>query len=181
MWGMRLNFKRLGLLSGKAARACARVLGLTSARLDLLTILLAGERIQVQLAAVLCVAEPVVSRMVRELERLRWIERRVHPDDRRCKIVSLSAAGRERLAPYLDADYHRDPSGQISAQCEGESVWTSDWQKPFGRIGLSLDEYFLPHAADPLFRAMQRWNKAHRYDSVFDWWSRHPPHPDPLD
>lgn len=176
---MRFTFKRLGLLCGKAARACARVVGLTSARLDFLTILLDGERIQVKIAAVLCVAEPVVSRMVRELERLGWVVRRRDPDDRRCKIVSLSEEGRRRLEPYLDADYHLDPSGQRSAQCDGESVWTGDWELPMKRVGLSLDQFFEPHSADSLFRAMQRWNKRNSYDYVFNWWSKHRPHPPP--
>lgn len=176
---MRFTFKRLGLLCGKAARACARVVGLTSARLDFLTILLAGERIQVQIAAILCVAEPVVSRMVRALERLGWVERRLDPRDRRCKIVSLSEAGRQRLAPHLDADYHLDPSGQRSAQCDGEVTWIGDWERPMQRVGLSLDEFFLPHVADGLFREMQLWNKRNSYNAVFDWWSRYTAHPPP--
>lgn len=180
--GMRLNHKRLGLLCGKAARACARVLELTSARLDLLTILLAGERIQVELAAVLCVTEPVVSRMIRSLEELGWIWRRRDLSDRRCKIVALTREGMARLAPYLDADYHRDPSGQTSAQCEGESVWLRDWAAPLARAGVSLDTFDDHDAADLLFRPMQRWNRAITYDSVFNWWNpRHEWHPAALD
>ena len=174
---MRFTFKRLGLLCGKAARACARVVGLTSARLDFLTILLDHERIQVQIASILCVTEPVVSVMVRELERLGWVSRRRAPYDRRCKIVSLTDKGRAWLAPHLDAELRLDPTGQRSAQCEGEAAWTRDWDRPMKRIGLCLDEFFEPHVADSLFRAMQRWNKTHTYAEVFDWWSEHPAHP----
>lgn len=174
---MRLTYKRLGLLSGRAARACARVVGLTSARLDFLTILLDGERIQVELAAILCVAEPVISRMVRALEELGWVQRRRDPEDLRCKIVSLTERGRTWLAPHLDAEQRLDPSGQRSAQCEGEAAWTHDWSLPIARIGLSLDAFSTEHAADSLFRLLQLWNKRNRYDAVFDWWSDHRAHP----
>jgi len=176
--GMRLNFKRLGLLCGKAARACARVGGLTSARVDLLSLLMQRQRVQVDLAALLCVSPPVVSKMLAALERLGLVERFRHPYDRRYKVCVLTDAGRQQVHVCLD-EIGGDPAdGTWSAQCVGEHRWTYDWWKPLVRIGLELRSV-VEQPALPFhwFARIQDWNRAVSYDGTFGGRCEHP---DPL-
>jgi len=172
---MRLNFKRLGLLSGRAARACARVGGLTSARADLLAILLSGEHVQVQLAAILCVTAPVVSKMLQALQDLGLVTRRRHPDDRRYKICTITAAGRAQARACLDEIGGEPADGSWSAQCLGEVAWFHDWRKPLARIGLELRSVVDQPTVSPLlFAGMQQWNRAVTYDGAFGGRAEHP-------
>lgn len=172
---MRLNHKRLALLSGKAARACARVVGLTPARVDLMAILLVAEKSQMQLAAILCVTAPVVSRMLEALEDLGLVRRRVPSWDRRRKLVSLTAAGRQRLVICLDDHDRREPDGIHSAQCIGENTWLHDWLRPLTRLGLELESYFeLERVSEALFTAMQAWNLMNDYAGAFNGWGDTP-------
>lgn len=163
---MRLNFKRIGLLCGRTARACARVLGLTSARLDVLALLLRHELAQVEIAAVLCVTEPVISVIVRTLEAQGWLQRRRHPKDGRVRLCSLTAIGRYKMESHLNDQVNVDPDGQYSAQCMGEQFWLGDsWQEPLKGIGLELHTFLAHHQTElPVFRAMQTWNKRIDYD-----------------
>jgi len=175
---MRLNFKRLGLLCGKAARACARVASLTSARADLLALLLRGEHVQVELAAILCVSAPVVSRMLRALEQLRLVVRRRDPRDRRYKICSLTAEGRERAHACLDEVGGDSADGSWSAQCVGEARWIQDWRTPLQRMGLDVSSVLDQDLVSLLhFVRMQWWNRNVTYDGTFGGRCHHP---DPL-
>lgn len=166
---MRVNFKRLGLLSGRAARGCARRMGLTSARLDLLVILLRNELAQVDLAAILCVTEPVVSVMVKVLEEEGWVQRRHPPGDQRIKLCSLTPQGRIRLAPHLNDAPRGDPNGNFSAQCTGETVWLrNDWKPELLAAGIDCEPLLrLVTTELSLFRAMQAWNKRFDYSMFF--------------
>jgi len=173
---MRLNFKRLGLLSGRAARACARLGELTSARADLLALLLRGEHVQVELAAILCVTAPVVSRMLQALEARGLVTRRRHPIDRRYKICSLTAEGLARARACLDEVGGDAADGSWSAQCLGEHAWTRDWRKPLLRHGLQLSSIVEQGVVDlSLFLRMQHWNRALDYDGAFGGRCDHPP------
>jgi len=172
---MRLNFKRLGLLCGKAARACARVAGLTSARADLLALLLRGEHPQVALAAILCVSPPVISKMVRALVAQGLVRRRIPDDDRRYRLCSLTAEGLARAHRCLDEIGGDTADGTWSAQCIGEATWTHDWKKPLSRLGLEVRIIVEQDAVPwPSFDAMQAWNRQHTYDGAFDGSSDHP-------
>ena len=166
---MRLNLKRLALLCGKAARACARVVGLTPARVDLLAILLHGEYAQVDLATRLCVTEAVISRMVRPLVALGLIRRRVPPEDRRLRLVSLTASGRAALQVCLDDHVTSRIDSTRGAQCLGEAQWLSDWRKPLARGGFQVDSVLeLEALRFGVFSTMRQWNRAHTYDLAFD-------------
>lgn len=178
---MRLNLKRLTLLCGKAARACARVSNLTPARADLLALLLNGEYAQVQLATLLCVSEAVVSRMLRPLMALGFVRRRIPEEDRRLRIVSLTPLGKRELVPCLDDHIEREPDGTRGAQCIGENAWLCDWDKPLERLGLQFDPLLRLGRVDPLlFAKMRHWNRVNTYDAFFD--DRHlAVHPYPLD
>lgn len=172
---MRLNFKRLGLLCGKAARACARVAGLTSARADLLAILLRGEHPQVSLAAILCVSAPVITKMVRALVERALVRRRIPDDDRRYRLCSLTAEGRALAHQCLDEIGGDAADGTWSAQCIGEVTWTYDWKKPLTRLGLEVRSFIEQDEVPwPCFDAMQRWNRTNTYDGAFDGSSDHP-------
>lgn len=168
---MRLNFKRLGLLCGKAARACARMGGLTSARADLMAILLRCEHAQVELATILCVSPPVVSKMLKALEALGFVHRRRLENDRRYKICSLTSAGRERALACLDDLGGPPPDGAWSAQCLGEQVWTRDWQEPFDELGIGTHVRELVTHGEVewlLFFRMRHWNLGNDYADFFD-------------
>lgn len=163
---MRLNFKRFGLLCGRAARACAKELGLTVARVDLLALLLRHELPQVDLAAILCVTEPVVSVLVRILEEQGWLQRRHPPGNRRIKLCSLTSRARAFFAEHLNDFCTVDPEGRAGAQCVGESAWlSSSWAMPLRQLGINVDPVLdIQELELPFFRAMQTWNKCHHYE-----------------
>jgi len=56
-----------------------------------------------QVAEVLCVDRSVISRQLATLDELGLIERAADPEDGRAELVSLTAAGLERLAAARDA------------------------------------------------------------------------------
>ncbi len=163
---MRLNFKRLGLLGAHAARALARSVQLTSARFDLMTVVLAQARCQCEIAAVLCVAESVVSRMVTALEEQGLVRRETPPNNRRVRMVSLTAEGRAKVSTYANDDESFLPiDGRESAQGWGELEWMVHWMPMldlFGLDSLSILAYQLdfPHVPDPPFWAMQMHHRA---------------------
>src|ERR1700743_3966546 len=100
-----MNGRLFGLKRGyqSALRCSWHVLkgsGLTPARYDMchaLKLQKYGMR-QKNLAEVLGVTRATVSRMVRSLEKLRYVRREFDPTDRRCKLVSLTEEGPRRLA-----------------------------------------------------------------------------------
>ena len=156
---MRLNFKRLYLLSAKASRACAALAELTPARLDLMTTVLRHERSQTELAQILCVAHSVVSRIVRALVELGFVRQRIPEEDRRFRMISLTPRGHEQLESVLDAPV---PShGQRGAQCMGEEAWLAYWRKPLARLGLDFAP--LLAAETTAFWLLRTLNRASSY------------------
>ena len=105
-----MNGRLFGLKRGyqSALRFSWHVLkgsGLTPARYDMchaLKLQKYGMR-QKNLAEVLGGTRATVSRMVRSLEKLRYVRREFDATDRRCKLVFLTDEGRARL----DAAYNR--------------------------------------------------------------------------
>ena len=79
-------------------------LGLTAARFDLLYELLSRDNLmpngarQSELRRCLGVCASVVSRMLASLEALGWVVRRRSEGDRRQRLVTLTATGRQRIA-----------------------------------------------------------------------------------
>ena len=166
---MRLNFKRAGLLCARAARGCAKNLGLTVARLDVVAILLRNEMAQVEIAAILCVTEPVVSLLVRVLEEQGWVQRRPKPGDKRVKLCSLTDEGRARIEPRLNDLIWVDPDGQFGAQCVGEAHWMGcDWEYEMNRIGIDFGTFLsIESTTLMMFRALQTWNKRNDYKHYY--------------
>ena len=86
-----------GLL--RVTRKPLSAIGLTAARFDLLSALagprlqLGGAEAQVELVQALGVSPPVVSRMLKALEKLGLVKRFRMDEDRRFKLVSLTTKG----------------------------------------------------------------------------------------
>lgn len=156
---MRLNFKRLHLLCGKASRACAALVEITPARLDLMTTLLRHERSQTEIAQVLCVADSVVSRMVRALLELGLVQRRIPSEDRRLRLVSLTRRGLQQIEPVLYDPIPED--GTRGATCVGEHAWLLYWKKPLARMGLELEPILQSVVSS--FRMLRLLNRADAY------------------
>ena len=98
---MRLNHKRLALLGAHVARGVARLVHLTPARLDFVALLVRGPLCQRALAAQLCVSESVISRMVRALMALGFVQRKIPVADKRFRVVSLTTFGRKQYLCLL--------------------------------------------------------------------------------
>lgn len=160
--GMRLNCKRLGLLSGKAAREVARLVGLTSARLDLMVLVWRYDRSQVELATILCVSASVVSRMVDALEELGLVVRTI-PRDRRERVIRPTAEGLRRLRA-LDVP-GLDESGTRGAQCVGERSWFHFWQPHLSRRGMRFGSTF--RLQRPPFEALRLQNEWNPFRGTF--------------
>lgn len=160
---MRLNFKKLGLLSGKAARECARLIGLTSARLDLMVLLWRYDRSQVELATILCVSPSVISRMVDALEDLGLAVRVTPDEDRRRRIVRPTAEGIRRLRALDVPGLHS--AGIRGAQCIGERTWLRYWRPHLPRLGLRFGSSFrLP---PPPFLGLRLHNRINPFRGMF--------------
>lgn len=125
---MRLNFKRLGLVGSRFARAMARLAGLTPARLDMLTLLMKGELCQRDLAAALCVTEPVISKMVRGMMKHGLVRREIPTADRRFRVVSVTTRGRETYASLTHRDWFMGTECRYDAQTLGECMWMATWE-----------------------------------------------------
>ncbi|MCO5998020.1 MarR family winged helix-turn-helix transcriptional regulator [Actinoallomurus rhizosphaericola] len=71
----------------------AETLGMSFFRAKALRRLLPGPLTMRELTARLATEKPYTTLVVDDLERRGFVERSVHPDDRRCKIVTLTPAG----------------------------------------------------------------------------------------
>jgi DNA-binding MarR family transcriptional regulator len=78
--------------------AVSKALGLSFARVRALRRLAAQPLTMRALAAQLTADPPYVTLIVDDLEERGLVERQPHPDDRRAKLVSLTAAGRAAVA-----------------------------------------------------------------------------------
>lgn len=135
---MRLNFKRLALLGGHAARGVAKLVGLTPARLDFVTVLRNGPLCQRDIAARLCVSEAVVSRMVRALMQLGLVRRVIPTADRRFRVVSLTSFGRYQYDDLTECEWLMHDEARFDSQSLGESRWHYDWKCPLRELGLAF-------------------------------------------
>ena len=153
---MRMNCKRLALLGGHVARGVAQIVDLTTARLDLVALLLHGALCQRELATKLCVSEGVVSRLVHALMKLGYVTRVIPAADRRFRVVSLTKFARAEYARLLNGDW-LTTTGRYDVQGLGEARWRADWELPLEKMGLALlagisrDDYALQEPAEPPF------------------------------
>ncbi len=170
---MRMTFKRLALLGDHPARMTAALVELTSSRLDFLGLLVIHGRCQRELAELLCVSEPVVSRMVRALVRLGLVERHIPIADRRFRIVSLTRKGRDVFDVLMDCELPLCMDDSDDVRGLAESSWVQDWYVTLQRAGLgflarmhdeALSETSSPRAP---FAAMRLH---HRRGAYRDFW-----------
>ena len=93
------HMKQAHLSALRVARKTTLPIGLTPARLDMLRAILVrcGSVLQLQLKRLLGVSNPVISIMVRALERLGLVTREKCRSDRRTFVVSLTKAARHAL------------------------------------------------------------------------------------
>jgi len=82
---------------GDWRRKVAEVTGLPFTRVRALWRLAEGERTLAELAASMGTDAPAATVIVNDLEERGLVERRVHPDDRRARLVSITAAGKKLL------------------------------------------------------------------------------------
>jgi DNA-binding MarR family transcriptional regulator len=131
------SFKRLVLLAGHEARAFAALANLTPARGDLMMTMLCEELSQKALSLAVGVAECVISRMVRALEKLGLVARRTPPEDRRVRLVSLTETGRKTL----DVFFHgwMSDEGQDSIQASAENALLMKFEDEFRSIGFRVE------------------------------------------
>ena len=134
-----MTHKRLALLGAHVARGVARIIDLSSARLDFVTVLMnAGPLCQRDIAAKLCCCQVVVSRMVRGLMKQGFVKREIPTADRRFRIVSLTAHAREQFALLTTRPWLLSPRAHFDAQALGEALWQEDWRAPLERSGLAF-------------------------------------------
>jgi DNA-binding MarR family transcriptional regulator len=155
------SFKRLVLLAGRKARAFAALANLTPARGDLMMTMLFEELSQKALSLAVGVAECVISRMVRALERAGLVARRTPPEDRRVRLVSLTKKGRETLDIFFDG--WMTDEGRSSFQAGAEYALLMNFEEEFRSIGFHVE--LPPDDAGPALRAIRR---AHA--SSGDYW-----------
>ena len=92
-------------------------LGMSFGRTKALRRLAAGPLRMSELAARLLTDKPYTTLIVDDLERRGLVERRVHPDDRRCKIVTITAAG-QAAAARAEAILTRPPTSMLALEPE---------------------------------------------------------------
>ena len=97
--------KRAHLATNRWALLRLREFGVTPARFDLMRMIYERNfrRVQSELRRRLGVARATISRMLRSLEKLGWIERVVNPFDRRTRDCLLTYEGRRVVASVMSA------------------------------------------------------------------------------
>lgn len=158
--GMRLNLKRLALLSGKCARVFAERAGLTPQRVDMLLLLRGFRLTQKEIAWRLCVSPPVVSRMLSALEDLELVYRAGDRADRRRRIPQLTDAGQARLARCFPEPTTR------GAQTTGEATWLATWRPWLAQqLGLRVDSMLRARPPAPdCYEVFAAWNRRYGRD-----------------
>ena len=131
-----VTFKKAVLMAGYAARAFAKMFGLTPARLDLMLALQFEPSLQRDLARDLAVTPPVVSRMLKSLEELGLVFRRTLEEDRRHRIVALTKCGKARLEMLFDGFF--DDDGSYTVQSDAENRFVDDYRSPLKEGGLTI-------------------------------------------
>jgi len=78
--------------------------GLNHASMPVLVYLAARDHSQRELAAATGVTEQTMSRLLARMERLHYVTRKPHADDRRRHVISLTAAGASVLREAVDVE-----------------------------------------------------------------------------
>jgi DNA-binding MarR family transcriptional regulator len=94
--------------------AALEPLGVSARGYHVLKAALTGAHTQTELAETVGLDKTTMVVTVDELERLGWAERQLSPDDRRARIISVTAAGKRKLA---EADAVKE---RVQAEVLGE-------------------------------------------------------------
>ena len=97
--------------------AVTEALGMSFIRSKALRRLLAGPLRMSELTQKLMTDKPYTTLIVDDLERRGLVLRTVHPDDRRCKVVTLTEAGRQ-VAAQAESILARPPAGLLALDLE---------------------------------------------------------------
>jgi DNA-binding MarR family transcriptional regulator len=95
----------------------SEALGMSFSRTRALRRLVAGPQRMSDLTVMLSTDKPYTTLIVDDLERRGLVERSVHPDDRRCKVVTLTEAGRE-VAARAESIIARPPKSLLALDGE---------------------------------------------------------------
>jgi len=109
--------RNLVLESDDRRTEVAEALGMSFVRSKALRRLAAGPLRMSELTARLITDKPYTTLIVDDLERRGLVERSVHPDDRRCKIVTITAAGLA-VAARAEAILARPPVSMLALEPE---------------------------------------------------------------
>ncbi|GAY14435.1 MarR family winged helix-turn-helix transcriptional regulator [Mycobacterium sp. shizuoka-1] len=102
-------------------RAVVDRTGLPFSRIRILRRLASQPMTVKEVAEAATIDAPAATVAVNDLETRGLVVRRPHPDNRRCKLVSLTAAGREVIAVLDDTD---DPAPQALAALDEQDLQT---------------------------------------------------------
>jgi DNA-binding MarR family transcriptional regulator len=181
------------LAAERFAREEAEGVGLTTARLDMLRTIMDGgsEILQSTLRERLCVSAPVVSIMVRAIERLGFVKRERALADRRTFLVSLTERGAAALRriyyesivePFLELKL-KAAFGKTARRFAGK------WKKAVSRLESLIREFraefgrgnnnpWTPTEDDDVFYHADVPGNPNRIDLVLEWdplWGPTPP------
>jgi MarR family transcriptional regulator, transcriptional regulator for hemolysin len=103
--------------------AALEPLGVSARGFHVLQAALSGEHTQTELAAMVGLDKTTMVVAVDELERVGLAERRLSPDDRRARIVDVTAAGKRKVAEAekVKQRVQAEVLGELSAR-EGEAL-----------------------------------------------------------
>lgn len=133
---------------------------LTPARADLMFLLKGGPLVQRQIAELLTVSRPVISRMVTSLEKLQFVERVAVAHDRRYRLIRLTPKGFKELEKVLDGFVCEDPSASVQYTAEG--LVMQDWEIALRRAGVKAD-VLSEEDQFPLLKRMYRFTRSLNY------------------
>ena len=111
------TMRNLVLESNDRRTEVAEALGMSFGRAKALRRLAAGPLRMSELTAKLVTDKPYTTLIVDDLERRGLVERSVHPNDRRCKIVTITAAGLV-AAELAESILARPPESMLALEPE---------------------------------------------------------------
>ena len=189
------EMKHAHLAAERFARDEAERVGLTPSRIDMLRAIMTSDSgfgmLQSTLRERLCVSAPVVSIMVRALERLGFVKREIAVADRRTFQVSLTERGAAALRriyygaivePFLELK-HKAAFGKTARRFAGKwknavsrlEALIREFRAEFGR---GNDNPWTPNEDDDVFYHADVPGNPNRTNLVLEWsplWGPTPP------
>ena len=111
------TMRRLVLEQEDRRTEVSETLGMSFSRAKALRRLVAGPQRMSDLTTMLSTDKPYTTLIVDDLERRGLVARTIHPDDRRCKIVTITEAGLE-VAARAESILARPPKSLLALDSE---------------------------------------------------------------